>query len=163
YQERQPLKDSEEFWKRAADLKHSLLNLPGQEAFEGSKQEEHQEEADVLAREAIKAFGDLQKKYEMIRPAILHNLFLNIGLKKEGLCWEWARDLTDHLRTLDLKTFDLLWATAREGTLREHNVIVIVSHGRSLEDGLLLDGWRHSGKPYWGLVTEDDHPWKLGR
>jgi hypothetical protein len=72
--------------------------------------------------------------------------------------------LTDRLRVLDLETFDMLWATARGGTMREHNTVVLVSKGHELQDGLVLDGWKYAGKPFWIRVTDDKkHPWKVGQ
>lgn len=164
YQAREALKKEEEDFRLMSDLKGQLLSLPGQERFvSGEARVQHEREAEAVARMAIPAFEELKKDYEMVRPAILHNLLVNVGLKEQGLCWQWARDLTDRLKGLKLETFDLLWATARGGTVREHNTVVLVTHDRPLEDGLLLDGWKHSGKPFWIRVTDDKkHPWKLG-
>jgi len=157
YEARQELKEDAGNLQLMIDLRKQLLLLPG----ESSSQKEL--EAEVVARIVVPAFGDLRREYAMVRPALFHNLLVNMGLKEQGLCWQWARDLTNRLNTLNLKTFDVLWATARGGTLREHNTVVLVSHGHPLEEGLLLDGWKYSGKPFWIRVVDDKkHPWKLG-
>ncbi|HEX5036292.1 MAG TPA: hypothetical protein VFX30_03960 [bacterium] len=165
FDERNRLKDDLESYDRMVDLKRQLMALPGREAFaSGSALLQREGEAEAVARIAVPAFGELRRHYEMIRPAILHNFFVNVGLKDEGFCWHWARDLTDRLKVLDLETFDLLWATARGGTMREHNTVVLVSKGRELQDGLVLDGWKYAGKPFWIRVTDDKkHPWKVGQ
>lgn len=161
-EERARLKSEVEFWEEAVRLKVALLRLPGAEEKD-SLVKERGKEAEAIALTAMKGFRDLKEKFEMVRPAILHNLLVNVGLKEEGLCWQWTRGLMKELLKLDVKTYDLRWATAREGTLREHNTVVVVVKDRPLEDGLVIDGWTHSGKPFWIRVTDDKkHPWKPG-
>lgn len=163
YVERRRLKDELTYWENVARLDEDLLKLPGKEDLRDSEIPKRTTEAGQIAKTAIRAFGELRQKYEMVRPAILHNLLVNVGIKNEGLCWQWTRDLRKELLRLDLKTYDLQWATAREGTMREHNTVVVVTRGRPLEDGILLDGWTHSGKPFWLRVPDDKkHPWKPG-
>jgi hypothetical protein len=164
YETREGLKREVESARWMADLKKNLLSLPGREDYaSGPAKILREREAETVARTAVPAFGELRREYEMVRPALLHNLLVNIGIKDQGLCWQWARDLMDRLKGLDLKTFDVLWATAREGTMREHNTVVLVSKGRDLQEGLFLDGWKKAGKPFWMLVREDKkHPWKPG-
>lgn len=157
YDVRRHLKEEAAYWDDVVRLKHDLLKMPG------GPNEKDEREAEAIAKTAIRGFEDLRKKYDMLRPAIFHNLLVNVGLKGEGLCWEWTRDLTEKLMGLHLKSYDLLWATARESTMREHNTVVVVSKGRALEDGIFLDGWTKSGKPFWMRVPDDrKHPWKLG-
>lgn len=166
FDQRRDLKEEVVFWENVSRLKQDLLKLPGREGGTAdSKRSEGLEssEAEEIAEVAIRGFGELREQYKMIRPAIMHNMFVNMGIKQGGLCWQWARDLTKRLMKLDLKTFDILWATAREGTLREHNTVVVVSRGRDLSEGLFLDGWKHSGEPFWMKVKDDrKHPWKRG-
>jgi len=165
YEEREGLKQRVEDARLMVDLKRRLLDLPGHEDFSsGALNVRRVQEAETVARTIVPAFADLRRQYEMVRPAIFHNLLVNMGIKDQGLCWHWARDLTDRLRDLDLKTFDLIWATARGETMREHNTVVVVSRGHGLEDGLLLDGWKKAGKPFWIRVPDDKkHPWKVGQ
>lgn len=161
FDERQRLKEETIFWENVVLLKRDLLKLPGKEGAGATSPESR--EAEAIAATAIRGFNELREEYEMVRPAIFHNMLVNMGIKEEGLCWQWARGLTKRLMKLDLKTFDLLWATARGGTMREHNTIVLVSHGKDLSEGLFLDGWKNSGKPFWMRVKDDKkHPWKVG-
>lgn len=164
YEERQPLKRKVQEARLMVDLKRGLLELPGREDYaSGPRKISRERDAEEVARTAIPAFAELRREYEMVRPALLHNLLVNIGIRDQGLCWQWARDLMDRLKSLNLETFDVLWATAREGTMREHNTVVVVSKGRDLQEGLFLDGWKKAGKPFWMLVREDKkHPWKPG-
>ncbi len=153
YEERELLRGDLVFWQSVVALKKDLLDLSTAAPAE----------SEAIATTVIRSFEELRGKYRMIRPAILHNIFVNAGIKKEGFCWHWARDLMRRLLKLNLKEYDLLWATAREGTFREHNTLVITARGKGLMEGLMLDGWRHAGKPYWDKVSHDDHPWKLGQ
>jgi hypothetical protein len=164
YEEREAIKEEEEGFRLMADLKSRLLLLPGHEGFDsGAARLKREREADAVARTVVPAFGELRKQYGMVRPAIFHNLLVNVGVKDQGLCWHWARDLMDRLKELKLQTFDVFWATAREGTMREHNTVVLVSKGRDLQEGLFLDGWKKAGKPFWMMVRDDKkHPWKPG-
>ena len=157
---RDRLREEKEFWELAAGLESDILRLEAKE--DRGRGLLRRREAGLIAEAAILAFREISGRYRMIRPAGLHNIFVNAGLKKEGFCWHWTRDLRKRLSGLDLREFDLRWATAREGTLREHNTLVIVPAGGALEDGLLLDGWRHSGKPFWTRVKGDKYPWRPG-
>lgn len=158
YDERRRLREEAAYWDDVVKLKKDLLKMPGSPA------EKDENEAEAIAKTAIRGFADLRESYGMLRPAIFHNLLVNMKLKEDsGLCWQWTRDLTKKLMGLRLKSYDLLWATARGGTMREHNTVVVVSKGRPLEDGIFLDGWTKSGKPFWMRVPDDrKHPWKLG-
>ena len=162
YEEYRVLRDEVLFWDQVLDLKKEILKLPANGPVSPPESEERMREAGEIAKAIIPAFGELKQKYHMIRPAGLHNILVNMGLKKEGFCWHWTRDLRGRLLGLDLREFNLLWATAYEGKLREHNTLVIVSKGMGLSDGLLLDGWRNSGTPFWTRISTDHYPWKLG-
>jgi len=164
YDERQDLKRKLEHWDDVVHLKKEILSLPVAPGGPELDRRRRETEADRIARMAIDGFSELRGKYEMIRPALFHNLLVNMKIKGEGLCWQWARDMIIRLKTLDLKEYDLHWASAREGTIREHNTVVVSSRGMPLEEGLFLDGWKYSGKPFWMRVKEDKkHPWKPGR
>lgn len=118
-------------------------------------------EARQVAETAIGYSALLAEKYDLIRPAILHNVLIRIGLKNRGLCYHWTEDLMDRLQELDLKTYQLHWGVAHRGSeLREHNSVVITAKGQQFEDGVVLDPWRNSGQLYWTFVKNDRYPWQ---
>jgi hypothetical protein len=49
-------------------------------------------EAERVAETAVTYSGDLAEEYDLVRPAVLHNMFVRIGLKDRGLCYHWAED-----------------------------------------------------------------------
>jgi hypothetical protein len=103
---------------------------------------------------------ELAREYGMAGPANFHNFLVNTGLKKRGLCHHWTRDLMQRLAALKLRTFDLHWGAARAGTLREHNAVVVTAKGAPFASGLVLDGWRSSGRLFSGAVATDRYPWR---
>jgi hypothetical protein len=118
------------------------------------------QEAERVAETAVTYSGDLAEEYDLVRPAVLHNMFVRIGLKDRGLCYHWAEDLMRQLQLLDLKTYQLHWGVAYRGSeLREHNSVVITARGEPFETGMVLDPWRNSGDLYWALIKTDKYPW----
>ncbi|UCE53067.1 MAG: hypothetical protein JSV31_28060 [Desulfobacterales bacterium] len=118
-------------------------------------------EARRVAETALQVSAILAKEYRLVRPPILHNLFIQMGLRDRGLCYQWTEDLMSRLKTLQLKSYQLRWGVAYRGSdLREHNTVVITANGQPFEDGLILDPWRHSGKLYWVVVKKDRYPWR---
>ena len=139
-------------WDRVNALVHDLaaLNHNYDEA-----------EARRVAETALHASAILAKEYGLVRPPILHNLFIQMGLRDRGLCYHWTEDLMSRLNTLQLKSYQLRWGVAYRGSdLREHNTVVITTNGQPFENGLVLDPWRHSGKLYWVVVKYDRYPWR---
>ncbi len=117
------------------------------------------DEATLLAATAHSYSLELARQYRAVRPAILHNVLVNMGLRKRGLCFQWADDLYAKLQSLRLRTLDLHRAVARLDTRREHSSVVVTARGQPFEEGIVLDAWRHSGRLYWGEVKRDPHPW----
>jgi len=118
-------------------------------------------EARQIAETAITYSGDLAQEYALVRPAILHNIFVRMGLKDRGLCYHWTEDLIKRLQSLNLKTYQFHWGVAYRGSeLREHNSVVITARGEAFEKGIVLDPWRNSGDLYWALIKMDNYPWK---
>ena len=118
-------------------------------------------EARKLAETALQASTFLTEEYELVRPPVVHNIFVQMGWRDRGLCYQWTEDLMSHLMALQLKSYQLRWGVAHRGSdLREHNTVVITANGQSFEDGLVLDPWRNSGNLYWVVVKKDTYPWK---
>ena len=118
-------------------------------------------EARKLAETALQASTFLTEEYELVRPPVMHNIFVQMGWRDRGLCYQWTEDLMSHLMALQLKSYQLRWGVAHRGSdLREHNTVVVTANGQSFEDGLVLDPWRNSGRLYWVVVKKDTYPWK---
>lgn len=118
-------------------------------------------EAALTAETVIRDAAILAREYKLVRPAILHNLLIQIGLKKRGLCYQWTEDLMKSLKALNLRTLVLNWGVADRGSdLFEHNCVVVTARGADFNQGLVLDAWRNSGVLYWASVTKDNYPWK---
>ena len=119
-------------------------------------------EAMLVAETAVRESAVLAEEYQLVRPAVAHNLLIALGLKDRGLCYHWTEDLMKRLQKLDLKTLELYWGVAYRGSeLREHNCVVVTAKGQDFFEGIVLDPWRNSGNLFWARVTKDDYPWKV--
>jgi hypothetical protein len=116
-------------------------------------------EATLAADVACTYSLELAREYRVVRPAILHNVLVNLGARKRGLCFQWADDLSAKLESLNLRTLELHRGVARLETPREHSCVVLTAPGQAFEQGVVLDAWRHSGRLHWSGVTEDKYPW----
>ena len=118
-------------------------------------------EAGQVAQTAVTYSNQQAEEYQLVRPAVLHNVLIRVGLKDRGLCYHWTEDLLKQLQSLDLRTYQLHWGVAHRGSeLREHNSVVITAKGQAFEKGLVLDPWRNSGDLYWALIKTDRYPWQ---
>jgi len=119
-------------------------------------------EAKLLARKAIFFSSSLKKEYELAKPPLYHNFLVNIGVKKRGLCWQFAYDMLKMAKNLNLKSFDYYIGGANINDYwKEHNTLVVTCRGCKFEDGIVLDAWRNSGDLYFNYVTKDKkYNWK---
>ena len=119
-------------------------------------------EAMKVAETAVRESAVLAEEYQLVRPAVAHNVLIVLGLKDRGLCYHWTEDLMKRLQTLNLKSLQLYWGVAHRGSeLREHNCVVVTAKGQSFFNGIVLDPWRNSGNLFWAGVTKDSYPWKM--
>jgi hypothetical protein len=116
-------------------------------------------EATLAAETAYSYSAELAKEYRVVRPAILHNVLVNLGVRKRGLCFQWADDLSAKLESLHLRTLRVRRGVARLETRREHSAVVLTAPGQAFDQGIVLDAWRHSGRLCWRPVNEDKYPW----
>lgn len=116
-------------------------------------------EADLAASTACAYSLELAREYRVVHPAIFHNVLVNIGVRKRGLCFQWADDLSAKLESLHLRTLRLRRGVARLDTRREHSSVVLTAPGQAFDRGIVLDAWRHSGRLFWSGVKEDKYPW----
>jgi len=134
-----------------------------QRDFESLASTVRPDEAAAVASVAVEYPRILAREYRLVRPALLQNFLVNLGMRERGLCYQWAEDLLAQLRPLRLRTLELHWGIARPGSLREHNCLVITAGGQPFECGIVLDAWRHSGRLYWSSVRADSYGWEEGQ
>jgi len=138
--------------EKVASLQNDLAALNGQTNIV---------EAGQVSQTAIQYSSYLAAEYDIVRPAVLHNVLVRIGLKDRGLCHHWTVDLMEQLERLELKTYHLYWGVAHRGSeLREHNSVVVAAKGQRFEEGIVLDPWRNSGELHWSPVKNDRYPWR---
>ncbi len=145
-------REAEAYWEKIASLQDDLVAL---------NQQADLLEARQVAETAITYSKQLAEEYQLVRPAVLHNVLIRVGLKERGLCYHWTEDLLKRLQSLDLRTYQLHWGVAHRGSeLREHNSVVITTRSQVFEKGMVLDPWRNSGDLYWALIKNDRYPWE---
>jgi len=124
-------------------------------------------EAHRLAHEALTYSRTLAARYRVETSPWMHNFLVNVGVKKRGLCYQWADDLQSHLAHLHLKTLTLYPVGANIGDYwREHNALAVLPthHVTPLSYAILLDPWRHSGNLYFVPVGQDTkYRWQVRR
>lgn len=118
-------------------------------------------EASFVAREAVLYPKHLANEYRLVGPPNTQNVLINTGRRERGLCYHWAKDMTDHIvKGRTFKTLSLQRAVSFQGKALEHNVLTVAAKGKGIEDAYILDAWRHSGTLYWLKTTEDpDYDW----
>jgi len=145
--------DAQIYWNKIDRLEQELIALNATV---------DKSDAQILAETAVRESAVLAEQYQLVRPALAHNLLVVFGIKERGLCYHWTQDLMKRLEALDLKSLQLHWGVAYRGSdLREHNCVVVTARGQDFFEGIVLDPWRNSGNLYWARVTEDSYPWEV--
>lgn len=156
------LKKKREYWDKVYQLYNDLIDnyreIDPHISYDES--EELKKEAGVLATGLMAGIGDLQKQYKIGTFPIVHNLLIDVGLKKRGACKHWAEDLLALINSWEHPHFTSYWAEAHPGNILEHNVAVLAPRNSSFDKGILIDPWRTAGKPFWIKVSQDPHPWR---
>ncbi len=117
-------------------------------------------DATRLSEHAHRASRQLARDYRSVGSPHFQNFLVNTGFRKRGLCYHWTEDLMHQLQALHLASLELHWADAHARALREHNCVVVTARGQPFADGIVLDGWRHSGRLFWSPVRTDHYPWQ---
>lgn len=113
-------------------------------------------EANFVAREAVLYPRHLANEYKMIGPPNSHNVLVNTGYRTKGLCYHFARDMTDHIvKGRTFNTLTLQRAVSFQGKQFEHNVLTVAAKGKGIRDAIILDAWRKSADLYF-VKTGDD-------
>jgi hypothetical protein len=119
------------------------------------------DEADLVASVAVRYSEQLADAYDMVRPVELHNVLVNLRLRRGGLCYQMAECMLAELRELPVRTLEFRRAIAWRGDLwNEHNTIVVAAVGAPFESGVVLDAWRNAGRLRWAPVRLDHYPWR---
>lgn len=146
-------------YKPVFDLKESLKAMYLKGATQSIDASALNEESLKLTIGLMDEIGRLKQKYRSFAIPIVHNMLIDIGVKKRGACKHWAEDLLDYMRPIPRQFFAITWGEAYPKKFNEHNVAVIYPNYGKFKDGLLIDPWRTSGKPYW-ITVKDDHHYK---
>lgn len=112
-------------------------------------------EAAWVAREAVLYPKHLANEYGLMWPPNYQNQLVNSGKRSRGLCYQWAKDMTDHIGVRKYDTLTMDRAVANQGGNYEHNVLTVAAKGNGIEDAIILDPWRHNSVLYW-VKTKDD-------
>jgi len=118
-------------------------------------------EASFVAREAVMYPKVLANQYGLVSPPLLQNVLVNYGYRKNGLCWQWTRDMGKQLGKKPLRTLDFHHAVAfRRNYWKEHNTLAVSAKGDTVSNSIILDPWRNSGILFWSRVKDDkEYPW----
>ena len=114
-------------------------------------------EADKLARTTFTIIETSSRRDKMIGWPWANNGLIRMGMKSRGLCYHWAEDLVTALDTVHPKFYEIHWMVARKGKLREHNSALLTAKGNPVEQGLIIDPWRTSGRPFWIRMAQDKY------
>jgi hypothetical protein len=120
-------------------------------------------EARHAATIAIEYPLQLALEYEITDSPLMHNFLVNIGVKPRGLCVDWTYDLLVRLQQERFRSLKLHWGIANyDSAFRiEHSTVIISARNQPLQQGLVLDPWRHSGRLFWAKTLEDpQYRWK---
>jgi len=118
-------------------------------------------EAKDIASRAINYSKYLAKKYRVVSPPLWHNTLVNLGIRKRGLCYQWAEDLLSYLLIKKYQTIKFYTVGSSIGSYFEHNALAISAKGSTLKRAILLDAWRGSGNLYFIEIDKDKrYKWK---
>jgi hypothetical protein len=113
-------------------------------------------EAERAAYLAFTYSLQLREEYNVTDSPIIHNTKVNNGWRERGLCVHWAEDLEARLDAEGFQTLEVHRAIAEGNEFRiDHSTAVISRRGDSMQEGVVLDPWRHGGRLYWAPTLED--------
>jgi hypothetical protein len=113
-------------------------------------------EARRAAEIAVSYPLELRQIYGVTDSPLIHNTKVNLGQRPRGLCWHWADDLEQRLAEEGFETLKLHRAIANATSLLiDHSTVVLSAEGATMEQGIVLDGWRQGGVLFWSPVNDD--------
>ncbi len=126
----------------------------------GLNQNINKREAKDLAKKSILYANKLAKEYKIVSPPLWHNTLVNMGLKKRGLCYQWAEDMLLFLLKQKYLTIQFYSIGAKIGDYFEHNALALSGKGDFFKKSIILDAWRNSGNLYFNYINKDKYIWK---
>jgi len=119
------------------------------------------QEAKDFSLKSLHYAKKLSHNYKIVSPPLWHNILVNIGIKKRGLCYEWSEDMLRYLLQQNYQTLRFFAVGANIGEYFEHNAIVVSAKKESYKEGIVLDAWRNSGNLFFDKVANDKkYEWK---
>jgi hypothetical protein len=140
--------------KSIADLTNALIAL--------SPRTVDPREAALLSETAHHMSRQCARDYGVHGDPAVHNYLIHIGVKKKGICADYAHDIGAKLKELRFKTLVLHWGAAWAKESDENNALVVTARNQPFLDGIVLDGWRRGGRLFWCKV-KDDAEYESGR
>lgn len=144
-----------DFWTYVSSLKKDILQLHEKQT------PKIKSEAEILAREVILSLYKSSQEFKIKSWALLHNTFIKLSKDARGYCYHYVENLKRDLGKKNWNFFTLSWVEAYSGKYREHNTLAISKKGSSIENSIIVDGWRKGSKPFWIKRKDDHYPWKL--
>ncbi len=126
----------------------------------GLNQSIDKKEAKDLAKKSILYAIRLAKEYKVVSPPLWHNTLVNMGLKKRGLCYQWAEDMLLFLLKQKYQTIQFYAIGTKIGEYFEHNALALSAKGVFFNKSIVLDAWRESGNLYFNYIDKDKYIWK---
>ena len=121
-----------------------------------------QAESYRLASDIICRSAALEQAFDRTENPYFHNFLVNIGVKKQGLCYHFSDGLYTYLIQGHYPhfAFHLAGAHIRE-YWREHNTLVVTAKGQPFEEGIVVDPWRKQGQVFVSRLKDDRaYVWK---
>jgi hypothetical protein len=119
------------------------------------------DEVKEFSQKAISYSYTLAKRYALVSPPLWHNSLVNMGIKRRGLCYEWAGDLLQYLLKQGYDSLQFYYIGSDIGNYFEHNALAVSARGEGLDNSIVLDAWRNSGKLYFIEIEKDEkYQWK---
>ena len=112
-------------------------------------------EAEAVSVTTHTAARSLAREYGVVWNAGFQNLLINTGKRQRGYCGHYTRDIGERLKELRLKTLVLHWGAAYAKTSAENNCLVVTARNQPFEEGVIMDGWRDSGRLFWCPLKKD--------
>lgn len=131
--------------------------------FENIDKKVDKNEAKNISYEIYAYAKTLKKEYELVSPPLFHNLLVNMGVKKRGLCWHFAYDLLSHVKKQKYQSFDYYIVGANINEYwEEHNALLVTCQGCVVQKGVIIDLWRNSAEPFYVKYAQDkEYDWSI--